>query len=161
MCVINNDEGMESFTNRGRFTLGGEVGAAAGPIGGGAQVASEIHKRQAPVLTYTKGRGLYMGVQVKGTVIVERRSENERFYGVEGVENTQVLAGEVQPPDASIDGLWETLRAARGDEHDASKLPAPRDAPDDDYGELESPKEGSQKEYEELDLCPEERENRS
>lgn len=52
-------------------------------------------------------------------------------------------------------------KAVRGDEHDARKLPAPRDAPGDDYGELEPSQDGSQKEYEELDLCPEERENRS
>ncbi|KAK5174433.1 uncharacterized protein LTR77_001513 [Saxophila tyrrhenica] len=155
VCVIENDDGMDGFL-KARTTMGGEVGVAAGPLGGGAIVGSEVHKRQAPVLTYTKGRGLYMGVQVKGTVIVERSSENERFYGVEDVKCTSILNGEVPPPSDSIEEvgqLWETLKAVQGDPHDKSKLPPSKDAPDD--RELEVPKETSQAEYDDIGMCPE------
>ena len=148
VCVINNDHGMEGFT-RVRCTIGGEVSAAVGPLGGGSTVDSEVFKRQAPVWTYTKSKGLYVGVQVDGTVIVERTSENERFYGVEKIRNKQILAGEVQPPTGSVVELWETLQAAEGKTHDQSKLPPPNVKSPGDH-ELELPRGASQKEYDEF-----------
>ncbi|KAI9708252.1 MAG: hypothetical protein M1820_004206 [Bogoriella megaspora] len=148
VCVINNNDGMEGFT-RVRCTLGGEVSAAVGPLGGGSTVDSEVFKRQAPVWTYTKSKGLYVGVQVDGTVVVERTSENERFYGRDKIRNKQILAGEVQPPMGSVVQLWETLQAAEGREYDQMKLPPPNQKSPGDH-ELDKPREESQKEYDEF-----------
>jgi lipid-binding SYLF domain-containing protein len=147
VCVINNDKGMDGFT-RLRATLGADVSAAVGPLGAGSQVESEIIQRQAPVWSYTKGRGLYVGAAIDGTVIVQRPSENERFYGRESIKNTQILAGEVQPPPGTMVQLWETLSAIDDKPHDASKLPPPNQVPGDH--ELEKPKESSHSEYEEF-----------
>ena len=138
---------MDGFT-RVRATLGGEVSAAVGPVGRGANVESEL-QRPAPVWTYTKSRGLYVGVQVDGTVIVERTSENERFYGIEGVRNKQILAGQVQPPMSSTVQLRETLQACEGVSHDETKLPPVGEKSPGDY-DLEQPKDTSQTEYGEL-----------
>jgi len=146
VCVINKEEGMDGFT-RVRATLGGEITAAVGPLGGGSTVDSEIFKRQAPVWTYTKSKGLYVGVQIDGTVIVERTSENERFYGVENVRNKDILSGRLRPPTGAIVTLWETLQACEGGSYDQTKLPAPG-APGD--LELDHPKETSQREYDEF-----------
>ena len=148
VCVINNDHGMEGFT-RVRCTIGGEVSAAVGPLGGGSTVGSEVFKRQAPVWTYTKSKGLYVGVQVDGTIIAERTSENERFYGVEKIRNKQILAGEVQPPMGSVVQLWEMLQAAEGNDHDQNKLPPPYEKSPGDH-ELEKPREASNREYDEF-----------
>src|ERR1700761_3317169 len=148
VCVINNDRGMEGFT-RVRCTLGGEISASVGPLGGGSMVDSEVFKRQAPVWTYTKSKGLYVGVQVDGTIIVERTSENERFYHVEKVRNTQILSGSVQAPPGTVVQLWETLQAAEGHSHDQSKLPPPNVRSPGDH-EVEKPREASHKEYEEF-----------
>lgn len=148
VAVINNDKGMEGFT-RVRCTLGAEVSAAVGPLGGGSTVDSEIFKRQAPVWTYTKSKGLYLGVQVDGTVIAERTSENERFYRVEKIRNTQILAGQVQPPPGAVVQLWETLQAAEGYPHDQGKLP-PAYEPTPGDREVEKPREESNREYNEF-----------
>lgn len=148
VCVINNERGMEGFT-RVRCTLGGEVSASVGPLGGGSTVDSEIFKRQSPVWTYTKSKGLYVGVQIDGTIIVERTAENERFYGIEKVRNKQILAGEVQPPSGTLVQLWETLQAAEGHSHNDAKLPPPNVKSPGDH-ELEKPREESKREYEEF-----------
>lgn len=145
---------MEGFT-RVRCTLGGEVSAAVGPLGGGSNVESEL-QRPAPVWAYTKSRGLYVGVQIDGTIIAERTSENERFYGVEGIRNKQILAGEVQPPQGTAVQLWETLQACEGTAHDQSKLPPPDEKTPGDQ-EVDEPKESSQAEYDELGHHPSER----
>ncbi|KAL9105439.1 MAG: hypothetical protein Q9227_009400 [Pyrenula ochraceoflavens] len=148
IAVINNDRGMEGFT-RVRCTLGGEISAAVGPLGGGSTLDSEILKRQAPVWTYTKSKGLYLGVQVDGTVIVERTNENERFYGTEKIRNVQILAGQVKPPLGTAVQLWETLQAAEGHAHDQDKLPPPGEKSPGDH-ELERPREESEREYDEF-----------
>lgn len=148
VCVINDEHGMEGFT-RVRCTLGGEVSAAVGPLGGGSTIDSEVFKRRAPVWTYTKSKGLYLGVQVDGTVIAERTAENERFYGIEKLRNTQILAGNVQPPPGSVTQLWETLQAAEGQPHNTSDLPPPYEPSPGDR-EVEQPRETSEKEYSEF-----------
>lgn len=147
VAVINTDKGMEGFT-RVRATLGGEISAAVGPLGGGSTVDSEIFKRQAPVWTYTKSKGLYLGVQVDGTVIVERTSENEAFYHSDKIRHAQILSGQVQPPPGTCVQLWETLQAAEGNSYNPSDLPPPYEKSPGDQ-EVEPPREASQREYEE------------
>lgn len=132
VAVINNDNGMEGFT-RARATLGGEISAAVGPLGGGRQLDSEVVKRQAPVWTYMKSKGLYVGVQIDGTIIAERDRENERFYGTNGLRHAQILAGDVKVPPGSMVQLWETLQAAEGETHDPENLPAPSLGAPGDY----------------------------
>lgn len=155
VAVINNDKGMEGFTGM-RATIGGEISAAVGPLGGGKQLESEIASgRQAPVWTYTKSRGLYVGVQIDGTVIAERMGENQKFYGVEKVRHAQILSGQVQPRPGAAVQLWETLQAAEGLQFDPRQLPPPYEAvPGDQF--VEPPKEESRREYNEY-AYPEEK----
>ena len=147
VCVINNEHGMDSFT-RVRCTLGGEVSAAVGPLGAGSQLDSSL-RNAAPVWSYTKSKGLYVGVQIDGTVIVERASGNERFYSVEKIRNKQILAGDVRPPQGTAVQLWETLQAAEGSHYDSNKLPPPGYKAPGDH-DLEQPNSEHSREYEEF-----------
>ena len=91
----------------------------------------QVHKRQAPVWTYLKSRGFYAGVQVDGTIIIERTDENEKFYG-ERIPVAQILAGQARhPPRAQYRMLMETIKAAQGDEVDEDLLPGAGQAPSD------------------------------
>lgn len=130
VVVINTFEALEAF-KKVRCTLGGEVSAAAGPYGIGGVLESEVHKRQAPIWTYMKSRGLYAGVQVDGTIIIERTDENERFYG-ERISVTDILAGKAKRPPDSIKALIQTIKAAQGDSDvDESLIPSPGQTPGD------------------------------
>src|ERR1700753_3404502 len=80
VMVINTEEALQAFSKI-RATVGGEISAVAGPVGVGGVLDSEVHKRRAPIFTYLKSRGFYAGVQVDGTIIIERSDENARFYG--------------------------------------------------------------------------------
>jgi hypothetical protein len=66
-----------------------------------------------PVFTYLKSRGFYAGVQVDGTVVIERTDENERFYG-ERIGVADILAGKARHPPYEIKMLMETVKAAEG-----------------------------------------------
>ncbi|KAL2802216.1 hypothetical protein BJX63DRAFT_120645 [Aspergillus granulosus] len=130
VVIINTYEALEAF-KKVRCTLGGEVSASAGPLGIGGVLDSEVHKRQAPIWTYMKSRGLYAGVQVDGTIIIERTDENERFYG-ERISVTDILAGKAKHPPASIETLIQTVKAAQGDtDVNEDLLPSPGETPGD------------------------------
>jgi hypothetical protein len=130
VVIINTHEALEAFKKL-RCTLGGEVSVAAGPVGMGGVLESEVHKRQAPIWTYMKSKGLYAGVAVDGTIIIERTDENERFYG-ERISVTDILAGKVRHPPESINTLLQTLKAAQGDrDADETLVPPPGETPGD------------------------------
>ncbi|KAL9124177.1 MAG: hypothetical protein Q9217_006471 [Psora testacea] len=130
VVVINTEKALEAFTKI-RCTLGGEVSAVAGPVGVGGVLETEVHKRQAPVWNYLKSRGFYAGVQIDGTVIIERTDENERFYG-ERIGVADILAGKVRHPPFEVKTLMATIKAAQGDtDVDESILPASEPTPGD------------------------------
>lgn len=130
VVVINTEQALEAFY-KVRCTLGSEISVAAGPVGAGGVLESEVHKRQAPIFTYMKSRGFYAGVQIDGTIVIERTDENERFYGQRiGVKD--ILNGKVQYPPTEIKRLLETIKAAQGDTNvDESFLPD--EPPPSDY----------------------------
>lgn len=114
VLVINNRKALESFT-KVRATVGGEVSAVAGPMGVGGVLENDGKWKQAnrPVFTYLKSRGFYAGVQIDGTVVIERTDENARFYGEE-IGVSDILAGKVRHPPPELKLLMETLKAAEG-----------------------------------------------
>ena len=130
VIVINTEKALEAFT-KVRCTLGGEVSAVAGPVGVGGVLETEVHKRQAPVWNYLKSRGFYAGVQIDGTVVIERTDENERFYG-ERIGVADILAGKARHPPREIKTLMATVKAAQGDmDVDESALPGDEPTPGD------------------------------
>lgn len=79
VVVINNRKALEAF-KRVRATLGGEVSVVAGPVGVGGVLENDGKWKQAnrPVFSYIKSRGFFAGVQIDGTLVIERTDENER-----------------------------------------------------------------------------------
>jgi lipid-binding SYLF domain-containing protein len=112
VLVINNREALNAFS-KVRVSLGGEVSLAAGPLGIGGNVESELLKNRKPVWTYMKSRGLYGGIQFDGTIVVERNDENARFYG-ERMPISQILAGNVKRVPRETRMLMEVLKEAEG-----------------------------------------------
>jgi lipid-binding SYLF domain-containing protein len=130
VVVINSAEALEAFT-KVRCTLGSEISVSAGPVGAGGVLDTEVHKRQAPIFTYLKSRGFYAGVQIDGTVIIERTDENERFYG-QRIPVAEILEGKVRHPPYEIRRLLETIKAAQGDT-DVDEDLLPTEPPPGDY----------------------------
>lgn len=122
VMVINTEEALQAFTKI-RCTVGGEMSAVAGPVGMGGVLESEVHKRRAPVFTYLKSRGFYAGVQLDGTILIERTDENERFYN-EKISALDIISGKVRHTPYECRGLIQTIKAAQGDQDvDESVLP--------------------------------------
>lgn len=130
VIVINTYEAMKSFKNF-RCTLGGQLSAVAGPVGVGGVLDSEVHRRQQPIWSYMKSRGFYGGVEILGTVFVERMDENERFYATSYSAN-EIMSGKVRHPPPELKPLWQTIKAAQGDtDVDESLIPPEGETPGD------------------------------
>jgi lipid-binding SYLF domain-containing protein len=71
------------------FKLGGDVGVAAGPVGGGASAATA--NLSADIITYSLSKGLYGGFSLEGAVVAVRNSWNEAYYKKPGVTPTDIL----------------------------------------------------------------------
>ncbi|KAF1924825.1 DUF500-domain-containing protein [Didymella exigua CBS 183.55] len=130
VIVINSHKALEAFQSV-RCTLGGEISAVAGPAGVGGIIDTEVHRRQSPLFTYIKSRGFYAGLQLDGTIVIERTDENERFYG-ERIGVKDILAGKARHPPYEIKRLMETLRSAQGDT-DIDESLIPDEAPPADF----------------------------
>ncbi|KAH9889970.1 DUF500-domain-containing protein [Cubamyces lactineus] len=118
VIVLNSEEAVRAFAMGGNVTIGGNISAAAGPIGtGGAVQASLAHP--APMFSYSKSKGLFAGLSLEGTVLIERKDANRDFYG-SAVPARDILSGRVPPPEVASK-LYEVIEAAEG--IDESGLP--------------------------------------
>ena len=92
---------MRTFSQQGSLTLGGNVSIAAGPVGRNAEAAGAASmKGVAGIFSYSKTKGLFAGVSLEGSAIIERRDANEKLYG-QRYTATQLLEGVVRPPPAA------------------------------------------------------------
>ncbi|KAI0712512.1 hypothetical protein C8Q76DRAFT_735003 [Earliella scabrosa] len=118
VIVLNSEEAVRAFALGGNVTIGGNISAAAGPIGtGGAVQATLAHP--APMFSYSKSKGLFAGLSLEGTVLIERKDANKDFYG-SAVPARDILSGRVPPPEVASK-LYEVIEAAEG--IDESGLP--------------------------------------
>src|SRR5688500_19265247 len=75
---IMNDKGMKGLLED-KFELGGEGSVAAGPVGRTAS-ASTNATFDAEILTYSRSKGLFAGVSLKGVSINSDGDLNEAIY---------------------------------------------------------------------------------
>jgi lipid-binding SYLF domain-containing protein len=79
VLVIMNRRGLDQLV-RNQFKIGVDAAAAAGPVGRNAEASTDIQLR-AEILSYSRSRGLFVGVTIDGASIRQDRDANMRFYG--------------------------------------------------------------------------------
>ena len=99
--ILNDASAVRTFSQKGSLTLGGNVSIAAGPVGRNAEAAGAASlKSVAGVFSYSKTKGLFAGVSLEGSAIIERSDANAKFYNSR-ITARQLLEGGVRPPDAA------------------------------------------------------------
>jgi len=79
ILVVMNRRGVERLLAN-EVKLGGEVSAAAGPVGRAAEASTDLQLR-AEILSYSRSRGLFAGATVNGSAVKEDLDANTRYYG--------------------------------------------------------------------------------
>jgi len=95
VLIVRTDDGMQ-YLLQSKFKLGADASAAAGPVGRDAQAMTDLTLR-AQVLTYSRSRGLFLGVSLSGGVIKQDQADTTAFYGKDWTYYS-VLNGKVPPP---------------------------------------------------------------
>lgn len=98
VLVVTNDDGMQHLL-QSKFKLGASASAAAGPVGRDAGAGTDW-KMKAEVLTYSRARGLFAGIDLSGAAITQDKDETRILYG-HMVPFSDILNGKVHPPAGS------------------------------------------------------------
>ncbi len=104
VLIIRTTDGMQHLL-QSKFKLGADASAAAGPVGRDAQAMTDLTLR-AQVLTYSRSRGLFLGVSLSGGVIRQDGGDTRAFYGGKDWSFYSLLNGQV-PGSAGLDGSAE------------------------------------------------------
>lgn len=100
--ILNDAAAVKTFSQAGSLTLGGNVSLAAGPVGRNAEAAGAASlKGVAGIFSYSKTKGLFAGVSLEGSAIIERKDANTKLYG-RPIAARELLSGsERAPPQAA------------------------------------------------------------
>lgn len=81
LILVMSDVSLRSLF-KDKFTLGVDASVAAGPIGRDASAATDIGL-SAGMLSYSRAKGIFAGVSIKGSVLEPDWDANETYYGSE------------------------------------------------------------------------------
>ena len=101
VMLVMNQRGLKGLLED-KFELGGEANVAAGPVGRSASATTNA-TLDAEILSYSRAKGLFAGVSLKGAVISPDNDRNRAVYGMIANEILTKNSNEVKiPADESI-----------------------------------------------------------
>ena len=79
ILLVMSQRGLEGLLNE-QFTLGGDIAISAGPLGRHAEASADVFM-QGEIYSYSRSKGLFGGVSLKGTIITSDSDANLIYYG--------------------------------------------------------------------------------
>jgi lipid-binding SYLF domain-containing protein len=89
MLVMNKRGAQKLLTSK--FTLGADASVAAGPVGRTSSADTDL-KLHAEILSYSRSRGAFAGIALKGATLRPDKDANVDLYGSR-ITNTQIVNG--------------------------------------------------------------------
>jgi lipid-binding SYLF domain-containing protein len=99
VLVAVNERGFQDLL-KNKFKIGGDASASAGPVGRHAQAATDW-KLNAELLTYSRSKGLFAGIDLDGTSVSQNSDDTALYYGKEHSFES-VLKGAVAVPKGAV-----------------------------------------------------------
>lgn len=81
ILVFKTRRGIDNVV-KGDLTLGADIGVAAGPIGRSAEASTDLEMK-AEIYSYSKSKGLFAGISIKGATLQTDEDAVQAFYGHE------------------------------------------------------------------------------
>ena len=115
ILVFTHDDGLKGLMDD-KVELGGDAGVAAGPVGRSAEAGTNL-TFDSPIYSYSRSKGLFAGLALKGTVMTMDGSSNRRLYG-EKATGRDILFGTSLRPAVETKPFLDALnRVAPKDNH--------------------------------------------
>jgi lipid-binding SYLF domain-containing protein len=80
VLLFMNEEAVGSLLGN-KLEIGGEGSAAAGPVGRSASASTDL-RLNAQILSYSRSKGAFAGLELKGVVIQPDNEDNAQVYGM-------------------------------------------------------------------------------
>ncbi len=109
ILVFKTRHGVQSLIN-GKFTIGGDVSAAAGPVGREASASTDLQLK-AEIYSYSRSRGLFVGAAFDGTVVSMDNAETAAYYRGTGILFPDAPPGQTPTLPPSANALLGTIAA--------------------------------------------------
>jgi lipid-binding SYLF domain-containing protein len=109
VLLVMNERGTQKML-RNKVTLGAEASVAAGPVGRDARAATDAQMK-AEILSYSRAKGLFAGINISGGVVKSVEEDNEDLYGP-GVAPRAVVLGTGITAPASTEPFMAALNRA-------------------------------------------------
>jgi lipid-binding SYLF domain-containing protein len=106
VLLFMNREGLDSLLSN-KFTLGADASVAAGPVGRAAGADTDAVMK-AKILSYSRSRGLFAGLELKGVVIAPDEGDMRDVYGKEVTARAVLKKDKIAAP-APVREFPETL----------------------------------------------------
>ncbi len=98
VMLVMNKKGMDALLSS-KFKIGADASAAAGPVGRAAEAGTDW-KMKSELLTYSRARGIFAGIDLSGAKITQDKDDTRLLYG-KMIPFSTILSGEVPPPKGS------------------------------------------------------------
>ena len=114
VLLVMNRQGVNRMLED-HVTLGTDASVAAGPVGRTGAAATD-HKSTAEVLSYSRSKGLFAGIDVSGGVLRPDKDSNEHAYGTGTTAKAVATSGAATPAQmqAFVTALGSGTRATTG-----------------------------------------------
>jgi len=106
ILVFKTGKSIENIA-AGKVTLGADISVAAGPVGRSAEASTDLDMK-AEIYSYSKSKGLFAGVSIKGASIQIDKDANQAFYDKQNISARDILYGS----DIKAPSIVEDLKAA-------------------------------------------------
>lgn len=110
VMAVMNEAGMKKLLES-KFTVGGEAGAMAGPVGRSSTAETDALMR-AEILSWSRSRGVFGGIALKGSTLRPDNDANTKIYG-KPVEQRDLLTGKVTAPAAAKELLTDLSKYSK------------------------------------------------
>jgi lipid-binding SYLF domain-containing protein len=99
VLVAVNERGFQDLL-KNKFKIGGDASAAAGPVGRSTQAATDW-KMNAELLSYSRNKGLFAGIDLDGTSVSQNSEDTELYFGQQHTFEA-ILKGNVDVPQGAV-----------------------------------------------------------
>jgi lipid-binding SYLF domain-containing protein len=107
VLLVMNDKGVQKLLSS-KFEIGVDASAAAGPIGRSASADTDI-KLNAEILSYSRAKGLFAGIELSGAKLKQDADTTKELYG-KVIPFSDILSGKVPTPPAAMAFIQEVQK---------------------------------------------------
>lgn len=107
VLLIMNEDGVEGLL-QDKFEIGAGAAASAGPLGRNTHVSTDVLLK-SQIVSYSRSRGLFAGLELKGAVIMQDNEANKDMYGQEISAREIIVDGKARTP-SEISIFPQTIR---------------------------------------------------